>query len=299
MGLLTGACSRALRTAEETEGLFVIDLDTKDGKDGVKVWRTFVQVHLNGIEPQTWMAKSGGGGLHLFFLAPKGWAPPTIKLTAIGVDFRGQGGFIVVEPSMHPNGGFYEFLPGFGPGDCELAMAPAEVTGWVDALRLEHGGTASGPRAERTDLRGVVRRTNSGGDIDGREEKLANLAWAVVVDMYREAPIKPSWAAVEAEIQRAFERYELTTKSRLTPRYGHSNADLLELEGRGISALRQKVIYALAQWDGKVAEAAKVPKSEAPGGDSRNTWGEGLGGEGLGGGGGPEGERRAGGRLRR
>ena len=258
MGLLTGACSG---------GLFVVDLDLKEAVNGLTWWKTFVEVELGGIEPETWTARSGGGGLHIYFRAPETWSPPTFKAPPVGVDVRGQGGYIVAPPSVHPNGKAYEWIDGFEPWAIPLADAPVELLAAVDRLRAEHGGGATGPR-ERTE--GGDTKNAFGRDIDGREQKLSDLAWALVVDLRRDCPIPPTRDVLEAEIVNAFGRYELTTKSRLEPRPGHSNADLLELEGRGLTALRAKVDHAFSQWDGKVAEAARVPKSHD---ENRNTWG--------------------------
>ena len=85
-----------LRTGD---GIFAIDLDAKH--DGEAVFRDFVGMrHL----PVTATALTGGGGTHLLFKVPKnliirnsvGWKGLP------GVDVRGQSGFIVVEPSIHP-----------------------------------------------------------------------------------------------------------------------------------------------------------------------------------------------------
>ena len=76
-----------------------------------------------GEEPETWKAVSGSGGRHLFFRYPPGFAMPTIR-TAIGVDVRGQGGFIVLPPSVHNNGRAYEWEDGFAPWQTDIATAP-------------------------------------------------------------------------------------------------------------------------------------------------------------------------------
>ena len=260
MGLLTGACSG---------GLFVVDLDLKEAVNGLEWWQTFLEVHLGGIEPETWKARSGGGGLHIYFRAPDGWTPPTFKAPKVGVDLRGQGGFVVAAPTGHASGKHYDWLEGFEPWTIPLLTAPPELTAAIEVLRLEAGG-ASGPH-ERAAAPETVKNA-FGRDIDGREDKLRALAWALVVDARRESPIRPTVGALEAEINAAFTRYCLTTKSRLEARPGADNAALLELEDRGISALWAKVAYALTKWDGEVAEAAKVPKSEP----EANPWGERL-----------------------
>jgi len=85
-------------------GAVVIDLDRKPGCDGVE--------GLLGVAPDGWAfagprARTGGGGLHLWFGASpllglgngRGDLPP-------GVDVRGGGmGYVIVAPSVHPDTG--------------------------------------------------------------------------------------------------------------------------------------------------------------------------------------------------
>lgn len=256
MGVITGKAS---------DDLFVVDLDIHDGKDGVGWWNGLIAVEANGLEPETVSQRTGGGGRQVFFRAPEGWRPPTFK-TAIGVDIRGDGGFVMAPPSMHASGKIYDFEPGRAPWQIEIETAPLWLCEAIDRLRVEHGGTPTGTR-ERTAADGDTKNA-FGRDVDDREHKLQALAWAIVVDLRRASEHVPTQAVVEAEIERGFAQYEVTTKSRLEPRPGHSNADLLELEGRGLGEFRRKVAYALDRWDGKVAEAAKTPKPEAEwGGD--------------------------------
>jgi hypothetical protein len=258
MGLITGKASR---------DLVVVDLDVAEGKDGRSWWTGLIAVEANGLEPETVSQVTGGGGRQILFIAPEGWEPPTFKASAVGVDVRGQGGFIMCPPSLHASGRIYDWELGREPWAIPIAPAPPWLCAAIDKLRLEHGGHSSGPR-ERTDS-GETKNA-FGRDIDGREQKLADIAWALVVDARRDAPMRPTTAMLEAEIARAFAQYELTTKSRLEPRPGHDNAALLELEDRGLSALWAKVTYALTHWDGKVAEAALIPKSRD---ENENTWG--------------------------
>lgn len=256
MGLLTGACSRA-GLGDKTSGLMLTDLDVKDA-DGLAWWRTFVEVHLNGIEPQTWRARTPSGGEHVFFAAPPDWTAPTIKFPTFGVDIRGQGGFVMTAPSARPDGKVYEWIEGCAPWECELAMAPRELCDVIDAMRAVHT-PSSGP-SER--VAATTAKDAWGHDVDGREEKLRDMVWAAVVDLYRECPIPPSQDVQEAEIERLFGWYEQTTRSRLPRDPGVTNAELLEREGRGISELRAKWAYTMTKWDTTVAEAARVPKAE-------------------------------------
>ncbi|HKH94948.1 MAG TPA: bifunctional DNA primase/polymerase, partial [Beijerinckiaceae bacterium] len=100
-----------------------VDLDTVKCPQAATWWQGLLTVENYGQEPETWKARSGSGGRHLFFKYPSGFAMPTNK-TAIGVDVRGQGGFIVLAPSVHNNSRAYEWEDGFAPWQTDPATAP-------------------------------------------------------------------------------------------------------------------------------------------------------------------------------
>jgi hypothetical protein len=251
MGLITGAVSG---------GLVVVDLDTQKELGAEAWWIGLIAVHENGLEPETWAQRTGGGGRQVFFRAPEGWTPPTFKASTLGIDCRGEGGFVMAPPSMHSSGQIYDWELGREPWACELVAAPPWLIAALEKLRLEHGGGPTGPH-ERTES--DAPKGPFGHDIDDREHKLAAVVWAAVVDLYRESPIPPPTVAQDAEVERIWTQYEATTRSRLERVPGVTNAELLEREGRGITLLRQKWSYAMARWETKVAEAAKVPKPES------------------------------------
>jgi len=253
MGLVMGRASG---------GLFAIDLDVyKPG--ALEWWTRIVNACFGGIEPETWAQKTGGGGRQVFFRAPPGWEPPTFK-TPIGVDLRGQGGFVMAPPSMHASGHIYDWEPDRGPWQLPPLDAPERLTDEIDQLREEYGGAPGGgpQRRERTEGEGA--KDAWGYDVDQREEKILHAVWAAIVDMRREAPMRPPQADQEAEIQRLLRDYFRTTKTRLTLAPGETQADGLEREGRGESEFRRKWDYAMAQWDTKVAAAAAQPKPSDP-----------------------------------
>jgi RecA-family ATPase len=254
MGLICGAASG---------GLLVVDLDTQKELGAWAWWAALLEVHNNGLDVDTPRQRTGGGGLQILFRAPAGWTPPTFKAPSVGIDVRGQGGFMVAPPSLHSSGKHYEWEVGLEPWAVELAIAPDWLIEAIETLREEHGGQPSGPR-EHTPSEGA---TNAFGlDVDDREHKLLQAVWGAVVDLYRESPIPPPEAVQVAEIARIWANYELTTKSRLSgPQYaGKSKAELLELEGRGITELRQKWTYAMKRWDTKVKEAAAEARPSPP-----------------------------------
>ena len=254
MGAVMGAAS---------DGKFSLDLDKKQG--AAEAWfSALCVVHNNGMEPETWTQRTGGGGRQLFFQAPDGWSPPTFK-TAIGVDVRGQGGFAMLPPSMHESGQAYAWEPGLAPWECELPEAPDWLIEAIEAVHEEHGGSPGG--GERAPSDGSV-LNEFGLQVDDREHKLQQAVWGAVVDLYRESPIQPAQAAQEAEIQRLWGHYERTTKTRLAD--AESNTAGLEREGRGLSELRRKWAYAMKRWDTKVKQAAPVSRPFDP---ERDTWG--------------------------
>lgn len=99
IGIATGAVSG---------GLVVIDLDVdKDkGIDGRVTLREWEAEHEK-LPDSTWMAITGRGGYHYFYHDSS-----TVRnRTGIyeGIDIRGDGGYIVAPPSVHPNGNTYEW----------------------------------------------------------------------------------------------------------------------------------------------------------------------------------------------
>lgn len=78
----------AIRTGD---GLVVLDLDVKNGKNGI---RALLDAGLR--LPDTYTVQTRSGGLHCYFL---GEARCRVGLLP-GVDVRGTGGFVVVPPSL-------------------------------------------------------------------------------------------------------------------------------------------------------------------------------------------------------
>ncbi len=96
IGIVTGKVS----------GITVIDIDVGPNKMGAETWSGLIEEHG---EPNTLMAKTGGGGLHIYFKYNSALRTGSNRLGK-GVDVRSDGGYVVAPPSKHRSGGLYAWL---------------------------------------------------------------------------------------------------------------------------------------------------------------------------------------------
>jgi len=108
-------------------GIVVLDVDMQHG--GEESLKRFAL--RNAGMPLTVEAATGGGGRHVYFKHP-GFA------LAPGLDLRGDGGVIIVPPSIHSSGKPYSWHKGKAPD--EIALAP--LPDWLLVPRF--GGTMPG-----------------------------------------------------------------------------------------------------------------------------------------------------------
>lgn len=103
-------------------GIWALDIDTHDGLDGYNELKQLTA--LNGPLPQTVQSATGGGGAHILFT----WDPNRpitngmANRLAGGLDIRGEGGQIVLPPTIHPSGRPYEWIT--NPFTTDIAEAP-------------------------------------------------------------------------------------------------------------------------------------------------------------------------------
>ncbi len=86
-------------------GLVVLDIDPRHG--GEESLATLIAAH--GPLPETVESRTGGGGRHLFFQHPGGYVPNSSGRLGPGLDIRGDGGYVIVPPSLHASGQRYEW----------------------------------------------------------------------------------------------------------------------------------------------------------------------------------------------
>ena len=89
-------------------GIFVVDLDVDENK-GINGYETLMdwQRTLGKELPDTANTITGRGGYHLLYRTTKHIKSRVNILP--GIDIRGDGGYIVAPPSIHPNGRPYEW----------------------------------------------------------------------------------------------------------------------------------------------------------------------------------------------
>lgn len=157
IGLATGA------------GLLALDLDPAHGA------RPWLQAHADLLGP-TICARSGGGGWHFLYTLPPAVAiRNSVGRLAPGVDVRGDGGYLVLPPSRHPNGRRYAWQPDAAPWQCapgplaapllavlQRAPTPTRARRGRGPLALPLGPTipAGTRNATLFSLAGTMRRRN-------------------------------------------------------------------------------------------------------------------------------------------
>ncbi len=78
-------------------GIFVVDIDVKDGKQGDKSLGELIMQH--GDFPETLISKTWSGGQHIFFRYPKDKIIKCKIDVVKAIDIRGDGGYIIAAPS--------------------------------------------------------------------------------------------------------------------------------------------------------------------------------------------------------
>ncbi len=82
-------------------GLFVVDVDPRNG--GTESLTRLIATH--GPFPRTAEAHTGADGRHFVFVAPRNASSGIGLNLEPGIDIKGERGYIVVAPSIHPDTG--------------------------------------------------------------------------------------------------------------------------------------------------------------------------------------------------
>jgi hypothetical protein len=146
VGIVTGPVS----------GVLLLDVDGPEGE---------AELQKHG-HPATPMARTPGGGLHLYFKHPEQHVRTGIRV-APGLDVKASGGYVVAPPSVGPNGRAYEWI--ISPEEAELADPPEWLMSLLERERPKGPARPVGeriPPGKRNDaltsLAGTMRRRGMG-----------------------------------------------------------------------------------------------------------------------------------------
>lgn len=129
-------------------GILALDADAyKDSYEGTP---------LSLADQETVTNLTGSGGTHLLYPMPDGlrFGNATGGLPP-GIDIRGYGGYIVIPPSIHPNGNRYRWELGYGPHEIPMLALPASL---LETLRknCHHAGAGAVETAHPATIRQAV-----------------------------------------------------------------------------------------------------------------------------------------------
>jgi len=152
--------------AGKTSGVVVLDVDPAHG--GEASLRALAAAH--GELPLTPMSNTGGGGRHYLFAHPGVEIRNSAGRLGPGLDIRGDGGYIVVPPSLHPSGKRYAWDAAALPSKTDLALMPEwmiqELTRPETQPKGQPQGDAvfvsGGRNTALTSLAGTMRRRGMG-----------------------------------------------------------------------------------------------------------------------------------------
>lgn len=196
-------------TGQRSGGLYVVDTDlSKPGKAaGEPHFRAWLKSHHAENDADTATSVTGSGGRQFFFHSTepvKGNAAGVFK--GYGVDTRGDGGFVVLPPSIHPNGKKYAWLPLFDPEQTPVIDMSEAVKLYYRGDKGERAAEDDRPR-ERFMLPesiGEGSRTDTLvkyiGSLLGRNPKLGEDEIKVLVGYVNDTACTPSLS--ERELQR-------------------------------------------------------------------------------------------------
>ena len=143
----------------ERSGIFVVDIDGERGEQSlIEITSRF------GALPATVEVLTGSAGRHFYFKWPTFEGAPQIRNTAsavaAGIDTRGEGGYVVAPPSLHPSGNRYRWSTSSAKAIADapvwllgLIVAPPSVRRTTRRTAAPHIGAASSRTVSRKKAR--------------------------------------------------------------------------------------------------------------------------------------------------
>ncbi len=161
IGIPTGAAS----------GVVVVDVDVHGPHDGRAAYQRATDAGL--VDGAGLLVRTPTGGAHVYFPATPGKEQRSWQAADVGVDFRGDGGYIIAPPSRRIIDGNVRLY--------EVADIAAHSVGSVDAARLRDfldPRPVAPPRAEGTSMDVDAERLAAWVAGRGEGERNRGLFWA-------------------------------------------------------------------------------------------------------------------------
>jgi len=152
-----------IATGKES-GFFALDIDPRRG--GAEALVSLEAEH--GKLPETRTADTGGGGVHYLFKCPHFPVKNSTGRLGPGLDIKGEGGAIVVAPSLHASGKQYRWRSGAPISDAPewfLRLLREARKSRANGSAAISGAIPEGWRNDTlTSLAGTMRRRGMGAD---------------------------------------------------------------------------------------------------------------------------------------
>jgi len=130
-------------------GVVVADTDPRHGGTLDALWEL-------GWSRDTVIARTGGGGWHVYAVCPAGGLA-SMDGYATGIEFKADGKQVLVPPSLHPSRHHYRWLAGHAPWERAVAPLPDGVLVTLKARPRVAGGLRAGePQPDRDDPAALV-----------------------------------------------------------------------------------------------------------------------------------------------
>jgi hypothetical protein len=263
------AVAHALNTGILCDGLRAVDIDVDDRMLATRV--AVCANHLLGEAPVRY--RDSGSRVLLLYRAAEG-APGKIVLPSPNgkIEVLGAGQQFVAFGAHH-SGATLRWLSE-APGDIAASGLLPVTEEQIHAFLMEAAEIlgAAPPGAQTTRQTRLPKQPAPASKVngplaaaladtisDGREQYMRDWIWGRVLDWHRACPIPPTSVESESACADAFLAWVEHVDSRI-PGAHAAKAERLEQEGRGWSEFQRKWHYAMAQWDGKVADEAGKPK---------------------------------------
>jgi len=135
----------------EISGVLVIDCDTREGFEAIQ--KLLPDALLLPI------ARTPRGGWHLWFIYPAGGKITVGTGIIPGVDFRGDGGYVIAPPSIRDDGKGYTWQEGVALGEVEPATVPDALIKIINNSLCTHRGGKVNVRPDADSLQFLTKGT--------------------------------------------------------------------------------------------------------------------------------------------